>query len=244
MAVEPEVQKALAPTGKLRVGLQLSAPTQAIKDPATGELKGVGYDLGRELARRLEVPFEPVTYPNIGALLDGGKQGAWDVAFIGYNTARLKDWDYAPLHLQVEFGYLVPEQSSLKKLEDVDRPGIRVAAQDKTLPAVFLSNNLKQGKVILAASNPATFDLLKSGEADAVFSLSQISSSSLGQTNGFRVLDGSPGLDSHAMAMPKGRDKGHAYARSFIEETKSSGFVKAAVERVGLKGVVVAPASK
>jgi polar amino acid transport system substrate-binding protein len=57
--VEPTIKKALAPTGKLRVGLQLNAPTQAIKDPSTGELKGVGVDLGHELARRLEVPFEP-----------------------------------------------------------------------------------------------------------------------------------------------------------------------------------------
>jgi polar amino acid transport system substrate-binding protein len=239
-AVEQTVQKALAPTGKLRVGLQLNAPTQAIKDSTTGELKGVGVELGRELARRLEVPFEPVAYPNIGALLDAGKQGAWDVAFIGYSAARLKDWDYAPLHLQVEFGYLVPDGSTLKKLEDVDRPATRVAVQDKTLPAIFLSGNLKNGQIIKEASNPATLEALKAGKVDAVFSIKPNLYGMIGQATTFRILDGSPGLDPHAMAMPKGRDAGHAYARAFIEEAKSSGLVKAAIDRMSLKGIVVA----
>ena len=65
-----EARQALAPNGKLRVGLQLGSPHNVIRDSASGEMKGVGYDLGRELARRLGVPFEPITYPSVGALLD------------------------------------------------------------------------------------------------------------------------------------------------------------------------------
>ena len=61
------------------------------------------------------------------------------------------------------------------------------------------------------------------------------------QLPGSRVLDGRPGIDPHAMVMPKGRDLGMAYARRFIEDAKSGGLVKAAVERAGLRGVVVAP---
>jgi polar amino acid transport system substrate-binding protein len=62
-APTPEVRQALAPTGKLRVGLQLGSPHNVIRDSVSGEMKGVGFDLGRELARRIGVPFEPVMYP-------------------------------------------------------------------------------------------------------------------------------------------------------------------------------------
>ena len=55
-----EVQRALAPSGKLRVGVYLGGPSSAVRDSNTGELKGVAHDLGKELARRLGVPFEPV----------------------------------------------------------------------------------------------------------------------------------------------------------------------------------------
>ena len=61
------------------------------------------------------------------------------------------------------------------------------------------------------------------------------------QLPGSRVLDGQPGIDPHAMAMPKGRDLGAAYARQYIEDAKSEGLVKAASEKAGLRGVVVAP---
>ena len=61
------------------------------------------------------------------------------------------------------------------------------------------------------------------------------------QLPGSRLLDGRPGTDSHAMAMPKGRDPGVAYARQFIDNAKSEGLVKAAIERIGMHGAVVAP---
>jgi polar amino acid transport system substrate-binding protein len=50
------------------------------------------------------------------------------------------------------------------------------------------------------------------------------------QLPGSRVLDGRPGIDSDAMAMPKGRDLGVTYAHKFVEDAKSEGLVKAAIE--------------
>jgi polar amino acid transport system substrate-binding protein len=37
----PEARQALAPTGKLRVGLQLGSPHNVIRDSVSGEMKGV-----------------------------------------------------------------------------------------------------------------------------------------------------------------------------------------------------------
>lgn len=236
-----EVRQALAPTGTLRVGLQLGSPHNVIRNSASGEMKGVGFDLGQELARRMGVPFEPVLYPSVGALLEGGKSGAWDVAFIGFSPARAKEWDFSALHLEIEFGYLVPGGSSISTMDDVDRPGIRVAVQEKSQPDIFLSRTLKQAVVVRAASLAGTLDLLKSGKADAIFSIKPSLFEASSQLPGSRVLDGRPGVDPHAMAIPKGRDAGVAYARKFIEDAKREGRVKAAIERAGMRGAVVAP---
>ena len=236
-----EARQALAPTGKLRVGLQLGSPHNAVKDSVSAEMKGVGFDLGRELARRLGIGFEPVYYPAVGVLLDGGKAGAWDVAFVGYSPARAKEWDFTALHLQMEFGYLVPGGSAIAKIADVDRPGMKVAVQEKSQPEVFLSRILKNAEIVRASSLAGTVALLKSGSADAIFSIkpSLFEASTLLPDS--RVLDGQVGLDPHAMAIPKGRDPGVAYARKFIEDVKSGGLVKAAIERAGIRGAVVAP---
>ena len=242
-APTPEARQALAPTGKLRVGLQLGSPHNVIRDPVSGEMKGVAFDLGKELARRLGVPFEPVLYPAVGVLLDSGKSGAWDVAFVGFSPARAKEWDFTALHLEIEFGYLVPSGSPISTMADVDRPGIRVAVQEKSQPEAFLSRTLKNAEVIRASSLAATLEMLKSGKADAIFSIKPSLFEASDQLPGSRVLDGRPGIDPHAMAVPKGREPGLAYARRFIEEAKSEGLVTAAIARAGIRGAVVAPLS-
>ena len=237
----PEARQALAPTGKLRVGLQLGNPLNVIRDSASGEMKGVAFDLGKELAQRMGVPFEPVLYPSVGALLDAGKSGAWDVAFVGFSPARAKDWDFTSLHLEIEFGYLTPSGSSISTMADVDRPGIRVAVQEKSGPDAFFTRTLKNAVLVRGSSNPDALEALKSGKAEVMASIKPILFEMSNQLPGSRVLDGRPGIDPHAMAMPKGRDLGVAYARQFIEDAKSEGLVKAAIERAGIRGALVAP---
>lgn len=233
-------QEGLAPTGRLRVALLTGDATQAIKDTASGELKGVGFDLGKQLAQRMGVPFEPVLYPSIGALLDSGKAGAWDIAFIGYTPARAKEWDFTGPHLEVEFGYLVPAGSSLTAIADVDRTGIRVAVQERSGPEAFISGVLKNATVVRAPDYATTVAMQKSGKAEVIFSIKPILFDLSNQMPGSRVLEGSPGNVPQAMALPKGRsDTAIAYARKFIEQAKSDGLVKAAVERAALRGVVI-----
>ena len=236
-----EARQALAPTGKLRVGLQLGSPHNVVRETVPSEMKGVGVDLGKELAQRLGVPFEPVLYPSVGALLESGKSGAWDVAFVGFSPARAKEWDFTALHMEVEFGYLVLGGSSISTMADVDRPGIRVAVQEKSGPDSFFSRTLKNAEMSRASSNPAAFESLKSGKADVMGGIKPTLFELSNQSPGSRVLDGRPGIDPHAMVMAKGRDAGLIYARKFIEDAKSEGLVTAAIERVGMRGAVVAP---
>jgi polar amino acid transport system substrate-binding protein len=234
-----EARQALVPTGKLRVALLLGSPTHVVKDAVTGEMKGVGYDLGSELARRLGVPFEPLIYPSIPTLLDNGKAGAWDVAFIGVTPARAKEFDFAPVHLEVEFGYLVPGGSPIRAVADVDRAGTRIALQERSGPEAFFSSLLKNAVVVRAPSNPGTLDLIKNGQADVMGSIKPILFELSKQFPGSEVLDGRPGIDPHAMAIPKGRDAGLVFAGQLIEEAKAQGLVKASIEKVGMRGALV-----
>jgi polar amino acid transport system substrate-binding protein len=87
-AASQEERLALAPTGKLRVALYLGAPASIIRGATLDESKGVGFDLGKELARRIGVPFEPVVYPSPGAIMDGLKAGEWDLTFFGPTPER------------------------------------------------------------------------------------------------------------------------------------------------------------
>ena len=127
-AVNPEARQVLAPSGKLRVGLYPGSPTSIIRDAATGESKGVGFDLGKEMANRLGVPFEPVVFPKNAEVLAAVKSAKVDVVFTNATASRAKDMDFTPPFLDVEKGFLVPPGSKLASARSPTAPSRSSAA--------------------------------------------------------------------------------------------------------------------
>jgi polar amino acid transport system substrate-binding protein len=236
-----EARTALAPTGKLRVGLYTGNPLSVIRDPASQDMKGMAFELGKEMARRLGVPFEPVVYPSVGAVMDATKSGQWDVAFFLINPTRTPDVDFTSALVELELGYLIPSGSSISTLADVDRSGMRVAVTEKGQADVILSRSLKQAVVVRAPGLAAVVERLRSGNADAIAANKTILHELSRQLPGSRILDGRFAAERLAMALPKGRERGMAYARRFVEDAKAQGLVNAAMEAAGARGAVVAP---
>src|SRR5438132_1773827 len=98
-----EEKVALAPTGKLRAAFLANSPIHA-----TNDLKsGVAIDLGNELARRIGVPFEVVTYPSVAELFNSIPSGQWDIIFTGIIAKNRAILDYSDPYAQIELGFLV-----------------------------------------------------------------------------------------------------------------------------------------
>lgn len=240
-ALTPEARNALAPTGKLRVGFISTSPIHATKDAASGEFKGVAVDLGKELARRIGVPFEPVAYSSVPALIAGATTGEWDVATMGINAERALVVDFTAPYMEVEFSYLVPQGSPISTLSDVDRPGVRIGVVDKSSPDAYLTGTIRSATLVRAPTVAGMVESLRAGRADALFGTKAGMLSQAEKLAGARVLEGRSGVEETGMAIPKGRDLSAAYVRKFVESAKSEGLVKAAIERAALRGVVVAP---
>lgn len=240
MAPSPETQQILAPTGKLRVGLYPGTPTSIIRDPASDESKGVGYDLGKELARRLGVPYEPVVFAKNAEVLAAVKSGQVDAAFTNASAARAKDMDFTTPYLEIELGFLVPpgSQLSTSTLPDVDRPGIRVGVTERSTSDGTLTRELKNAEVVRVATVKNGIEMLSLRKIDAYATNKATLFEMSDELPGSKVLDGRWGVERHAIAIPKGRDQGIAFARKFAEDAKSGGTVKSAVERAGLRGTV------
>jgi len=235
-APSQDVQKALAPTGKLRVALYVGAPASIVRGATPEDSKGVGFDLGKELARRIGVPFEPVVYPSPGAIMVGLNSGEWDLTFFGPTPERERVLDFTAPFLVIEHGFLVPAGSPISTIDAVDRPGTRIGAPQGGSVNTFLSRSIKNATVIASPSVPAGEELLKSGKVD-VFAANKANLFELSdKLPGSRVLDGRIGADEVAIAVPKARDAGLAYVRKYVEDAKSEGLVKAAVRRSGLRG--------
>lgn len=236
-----EARQSLAPTGAVRVAF-LQGPLYATREAPSAELKGVAVDLGRALARALEVSFQPVVYPNPGAVLAGGKAGEWDVALMGINAERAAVVDFSAPYMEVELGYLVRAGVAIASMAEVDRAGIRVGVIERTGADTVLSGSLKQATLVRVKTVPELVALLDAGQADAVASAKTGLFAEAAKRSGWRVLDGRILVEPIGMGVIKGREPAAAaFVGRFVEDAKARGTVKAAIDAAGLRGVVVAP---
>jgi polar amino acid transport system substrate-binding protein len=239
--ITPAARADLAPRGRVRAGINYGNFILAARDPASGESRGVAIDLAMELARRLGVPVDLIAYDGVASMVDAAKVGAWDIAFLGIDPAREGEISFTAAYLEIEATYLVAAGSPIRVVADVDREGVRVAAPARANYELFLSRHLARARLVRAPSADAAYELLATGEADALAGLRQALIGLAPRLPGSRVLDGRFMAVRQAVGVPRGRDAGLAYLRRVVEEAKASGLVARAIERTGARGVAVAP---
>jgi polar amino acid transport system substrate-binding protein len=231
--------KQLAPTGHLRVGVYPGSPTSMVVDPAK-QTHGLAYDLGRELAKRLGVPWEYVTFQRVAEIVNAVKNGEVDFTVTNATPARAGDVAFSPTLISIELGYLVPANSSISRADDIDRPGIRIgvtkgSTSERTLPARF-----KNAKIVPAESVKLAIGMLGRGELDVYATNKPTLFEMSDAMTGARVLDGNWGLEHLAVAVPKGRDEGLRFVETFVKDVQSNGLLDQIQREAGLRGAVKA----
>lgn len=229
----------LAPSGKLRAGLYPGTPTSYLAGKDGAAPRGVGYELGKALAEKLGVPYEPVVFKKNAEVLEAVQSGAVDVAFTNASVARAKVMDFAPAYLDIELGYLVRPGSPVTSVDTVDQKGTKIGVTKGSSSDGVLSRDLKNAEVVRAETVGLAAEMLKEGRIDAFATNKATLFEMSDKVPGAKVLDGRWGMERHAVAIPKGRDAGLSFVRSFTAEVKANGLVAGAVERAGLRGAQV-----
>jgi polar amino acid transport system substrate-binding protein len=240
-AVSPDTQRDLAPTGKLRVGLNYGNFLLVLRDKPDGTPQGIAPDLARELAKRLEMGVEFVKFEAAGKLADGVKSGAWDVAFLGNEPQRAAEIAFSPPYLEIPVTYLVPADSPIQALADVDKKGIRIAVADKSAYHLFMMRELKSAELVSADGIDGSYKLFIDSKLDALAGLKPRLLTDQQKNPGSRVLDGQLTTVQQSIGVPKSHEAAARYLKEFAEDVKKSGFVADAIARHKVPGVTVAP---
>jgi polar amino acid transport system substrate-binding protein len=231
------IKAELAPTGILRVGVNLGNFLLVNKQP-DGTLEGVVPDLATELARRLGgVPVELLPKPGAGEVADAVAQ--WDVAFIGAEPKRAEQIAFTSAYVEIPATYLVPPGSPLRSIEEVDRPGMRIATSARSAYDLFLSRSLRHAQLVRAEGIPASYDLFVREKLDALSGLLPRLVTDVTRLPGARILDGKFTAVQQAIGTPKARAAAARYLQSFVDDIKASGLVAQLIQRHGAKGVAV-----
>ena len=146
--VSPDVLQDLAPTGKLRAAINLGNVVLAQKDPATGRLKGITVDLAHELGRRLHAEVELVPFDAAGKVFEAVKSGNLDVMFLAIEPVRANEISFTAPYVIIEGVYMVPQDSKITRVEDVDRDGMRIGVNKNSAYDLFLTRTLKHATLV------------------------------------------------------------------------------------------------
>ena len=160
------VRQSLAPSGTLRIGVYSGSPSSMVRN-TQGEVTGVAHDLGHALAKRLGVPAKVVEFERLALVVDAVKNAEVDFTFTNASEARAKVVSFTPPLIQLELGYLVPPNSAIRSVNDVDKLGVRVGVSQGSSSQAALGKSLTQAKLVAADSVKAAQDLLRKGEVQA-----------------------------------------------------------------------------
>ncbi len=245
-AVSTDVLKDLAPGGKLRAAINLGNSVLAQTDGATGQPRGVTPDLARELGRRLGVPVEFVIFDAAGKVLEAVKSGAWDIAFVAIEPARAAEIEFTAPYVVIDGTYMVPADSPLKTIDDVDRPGVRIAVGLGSAYDLYLTRTIRNATIVRATAGGGRemIDLFLKDKLEVAAGVRQPLVAYAATNPNVRVMDGRFMEIRQALGTPKGRAAGARYLVAFVEDVKASGFIAEALKRSNQSAAVARPAAK
>jgi polar amino acid transport system substrate-binding protein len=231
------VAEDLAPTGTLRVAINLGNPVLAHGTPESPS--GVTVDIARELAARLEVPVELLCVDAARTSYQAMVTGDADLCFLAIEPAREADVAFTPPYVVIEGVFAVPLDSSLETVADVDHADVRIGVKRGSAYDLYLTRTLEHATVVPGDDGIEEF---RRGGLEVVAGIRQPLSEYVASHPDLRLIDEGFMQIQQAVGTTTTRSREtKAFLSAVIEELRSNGFVADALDRSGQSTTLVAP---
>jgi polar amino acid transport system substrate-binding protein len=237
----PAALASLAPSGRIRVAINYGNAALAVRDAATGKLSGVSVDIAEELGKRSGLPITLVPFDAAGKVSAAVKSDTWDVAFLARDPERAREISFTPAYVVIGGTYVVPKDSPLTSIAQIDSDGVRVVVSTNSAYDLFLTRTLKHAKLVRAGTTPQAIELFVSARYEAVAGVKQAMQQFAAGNQTVRMIPEAFMEINQAMCTPAGRDAASAYLTTFVESIKADGFVTKSLARNGQADATVAP---
>ena len=230
------VDSELAPTGVLRAGINMSNFLLVTGRTEDGSPDGVSPDMARAIAQRIGVPLSLVPFRTPGEVADAADGDVWDIALIGAEPQRAERIAFTDAYVEIEATYLVPAGSPIRSVEDVDRPGNRIAVAARSAYDLWLERNIGQAELVRTQGLDGSFEMFVERGLEALAGLRPRLVEDLGKLPGSRILDGRFTAVQQAIGVHRSRPEAAGFLAGFVEEAKASGLVESLIRRHGVTG--------
>ena len=243
-SILPTVRAQLAPHGVLYAAVYLGNFLLVTGRSPAGEPTGIAPDICRAIAERLGAELHLLGCETQEEVVNAAADGKCGIALVGSDPARAQRVTFTPAYVELEASYLVPADSSIVDVAQVDQPGIRIASFFKSAYDLWLQRNLQHATLVHADSVQASNELFVTEKLDALAGLKTGLVAAAQKIPGTRILDGQFTGIQQAIAAQKSHLEAIEFLSGCVEEFITTGLVTALIQQYQVQGLSAAPLTK
>ena len=220
------ISKQLAPTGILRIGINMSNFLLVSGVNSSGLPKGVSPDLGKKIAKELNIPHKLVQYKRPGELADAVNKNQWDIGNIAFEPKRAETIDFSNAYVNIDANFLVRKIDNFKTNEDVSKSKVKIAVAERSAYDLWLSDNYKDIKLIRATSIQNSHILFNEGKANVLAGLKPKLIEELSKNDQVEIIEDPFTFIKQSVGIKKGNPQVIEFLNNFISKLINDGFIE------------------
>jgi polar amino acid transport system substrate-binding protein len=224
----PELVKALAPTGVLRAAINLGNPVLAQGDAVLPT--GITVMLAREMATWLHSPVQFLCVEAARDAYSAMAERRADVCFLADEPKRREHIAFTPPYVVLEGVYATRPHAPFEDATEVDRAGVRIAVRRGSAYDLYLTRTISEAQIVRAE---AETDAYAQHGLDVVAGVRQ-PLTAYASSSGDRILEPPFMRIQQSIGLPQGTpDEVINVVAHWLEHVKSTLPVRGELERIG-----------
>ena len=220
------ISKKIAPSGVLRVGLNMSNFLLVSSEDASGLPDGLSPDVGKKIAKELNLSCELIKFPNPGLLADAVNDDKWDIGNIAYERERGKTIDFSDPYINIDANFIFRSESNFKSNEEVDTPGTKIAVFERSAYDLWLTDNLKNAELVRASSIEESHNLFRNNNVDVLAGLKSKLVDEIKTNNDFKMITNPFTYIKQSIGIKKGNPEILEFLNEFILNLIKEGYIE------------------
>lgn len=226
-------------SGTLRCGYIQYDPYFS-KDPNTGKMSGIFYDITEEAARRLSLKVSWTEEVGWATFIEGIKTGRYDALCSGLSPSAAEGREVAytlPVYYTAVSAYVRVDDTRFKSFEALNNPGVTISTMDGSLNSIIARTDFPLAKIHsesnMTDEGQMALNVLN-GKADVNFmEVYRAAQFNIHNQPGLKNISPDKPLRvfPNMMALPMGDVRLQSMLNTALEELHSSGFVEQVLKK-------------
>ena len=226
-----DIIKKIAPTGVLRVGVNMSNFLLVNSKDKLGAIDGVSPGIGKKLAKELNISFEIVQFANPGLLAAAVNNNEWDIGNIASEKERGKTIDFSDPYVNIDANFLFREEDNFKNNNDIDQSGIKIAVFERSAYDLWLTENFKKAELIRVNSIEESHNLFKENKVNILAGLKPKLIDEMKKNNNYEMIQSPFTYIKQSIGVKKGNPEVLDFINKFITNNIKEGYIKSLLKQ-------------